>query len=408
MSTSDDPKYAELRAHAEQFCDTSWPLQGDEAALPHRDQVVLWQKRAIEAGLLHRSIPREYGGGGEAADLNAEIVIKRVFANSEVPYLESTPNGSQFLVPALLECGTEAQKRAYIEPTLTGEYDWCQAYSEPNAGSDLASLACRAELGPEGWVLNGQKIWTSNAHRTNMMFGVFRTDPNSKRHRGVSFLILPMDTPGLDVRVIKTMHASEEDLCEVFFDDAVVPAENIVGEPGDGWKVTKAVLKYERIWLADTSLVSGQFERLVTLAQRTERNGGRAIHEPAVQQELAKIEAWVECQETLIGRMVAAEARGLGDQMAGEMQAAKLLSTRTQSAVANLALDLIGDVALLAPAGEDVTTMGNLPRVVTDGRWLNTTFSSLAAILGGGTSNMQRNAIGEQLLGLPRDQRGPA
>ena len=216
MSSPYGPEYDDLQQRARAFCQSSWPLAGQEAELPHRQQVILWQKRAIEAGLLHRSFPREYGGGGLPQDLRADMVIKREFALSDVPYLESTPNGPMFLVPALLECGTEEQKLEYIAPTLSGEMDWCQGYSEPNAGSDLASLTSRAELTPDGWVINGQKIWTSNAHCTNMMFGVFRTEPEEPRHRGVSFLIVPMDTPGIEVRVIKTMHGVRDDICEVF------------------------------------------------------------------------------------------------------------------------------------------------------------------------------------------------
>ena len=406
MSSSNDTDYEELRAQAEDFCETSWPLNGDDADLAHRDQVILWQKRAIEAGMLHRSIPAEYGGGGRAQDLGAEMVIKREFANSDVPYTESTPNGPQFLVPALLECGTEEQRLRYIPRTLTGELDWCQGYSEPNAGSDLASLTSRAELTSDGWVINGQKIWTSLAFRANMLFGVFRTEPEVKRSGGVSFLMVPMDAPGIDVRIIKTMHGSTEDICEVFFDDVVIPAENIVGDRGDGWRVTKSVLKYERLWLADTSVVNVQFSHLVELAQRTLQNGKPAIANPAVRQRLSQIEEAVTCQEMLVNRLVAAESRGLGAQMDNEMQTCKLLASKTQDSIAKLAFDLIGNDALLLPADEDVTTMAYFPKAVTQGRWLSAYFASLANTLGGGTSNMQRNAIGEQLLGLPRDRRG--
>lgn len=406
MSNSYGPEYEDLRQRARKFCRSSWPLAGGEVALPHRRQVILWQKRAIEAGLLHRSVPREFGGGGLPQDLRADMVIKREFALSDVPYLESTPNGPMFLVPALLECGTEAQKLEYIAPTLTGEMDWCQGYSEPNAGSDLASLSSRAELTPDGWVINGQKIWTSNAHCTNMMFGVFRTEPQQPRHRGVSFLIVPMDTPGIDVRVIKTMHGVRDDICEVFFDDVLIPAGNIIGSRGGGWSVTKSVLKYERLWLADTSVVSGQFARLVELARRTQRNGNAAMLDAEIRQRLSQIEAWVACQETLVNRLIAAEAQGLGEKMAGEMQTSKLLASKTQESIAELALDLIGNDALLTPQPQDLTTMQHLPRTVSNGRWLNAYFASLANTLGGGTSNMQRNAIGEHLLGLPRDRRG--
>ena len=406
MSSPYGPEYDDLRQRARAFCQSSWPLAGQEAELPHRHQVILWQKRAIKAGLLHRSFPREYGGGGLPQDLRADMVIKREFALSDVPYLESTPNGPMFLVPALLECGTDKQKAQYIAPTLSGEMDWCQGYSEPNAGSDLASLTSRAELTPDGWVINGQKIWTSNAHCTNMMFGVFRTEPEEPRHRGVSFLIVPMDAPGIEVRVIKTMHGVRDDICEVFFDDVRIPADNIIGSRGGGWSVTKSVLKYERLWLADTSVVSVQFAHLADLARQAQINGNPAILDAGIRQRLSQVEAWAACQETLVDRLMAAESRGLGEKMAGEMQTGKLLSSKIQESIAELALDLIGSDALLTPRQQDLTTMQYLPKVVSNGRWLNAYFASLANTLGGGTSNMQRNAIGEQLLGLPRDRRG--
>lgn len=406
MNSANSVDHHELENNVREFCKSSWPLTADEATLPHRDQVIAWQKRAIEAGFLHRSIPGEYGGGGLPQDLEAEMVIKREFSMSDVPYLESTPNGPQFLVPALLECGSEEQKQKYIQPTLTGEMDWCQGYSEPNAGSDLASLSCKAELTLGGWLINGQKIWTSNAHCTNMMFGVFRTEPDKTRSRGVSFLIVPMDTPGIDVRIIRTMHGATDDLCEVFFDDVLIPADNIVGERGGGWKVTKSVLKYERLWLADTSIVSGLFTHLTDLARKTMRGGKPAVEDSGIRQRLVDVEAWVECQEMLVKRMISAEARGQGEQMAGEMQTAKLLATYTQETIADIVLDLLGNEALISPEESDLTTVMNLPRIVSNSRWVNTYFASYASSLGGGTSNIQRNAIGEHLLGLPRDRRG--
>lgn len=404
--TTQETDYEALRARADEFCRTSWPLKGDEANLPHREQVIRWQKQAIEAGLLHRSFAEEYGGGGQPNDLMAESVIKLAFSEGGVPWQESTPNGPYFVAPALLECGTQEQKLKYIPPTLTGEFNWCQGYSEPGAGSDLASLTCRAELTSDGWLLNGQKLWTSNAHVANWMFGIFRSERDAPRSRGVSFLVLPMDTPGIDVRTIKTMHGSEDDICEVFFDDALVPAENIIGERGEGWIVARSVLRHERVWLADTSLMIGQFARLLDLAREMYRGGRRAIDDRDIQQELARIEAWVECQVTIVGRLISAEACGDGDQMNGEIQTLKLLACNTQAAVANLALDLLGDHGLIAPTGEDITTWGNFGKRVSNARWVDATFASLANNLGGGTPNMQRNAIGESLLGLPRDRRG--
>ena len=155
------------------------------------------------------------------------------------------------LVPTLLECGTDEQRREYIERTLTGELTWCQGYSEPGAGSDLASLQSRAELVGDEWVLSGQKIWTSQADEADMMFGLFRTEPDAPKHAGISYLLIPMKTPGIDARPLVMMQGGI-DFCEVFFDGVRIPAKNIVGKRGEGWKVTRSTLKHERMLIGDS------------------------------------------------------------------------------------------------------------------------------------------------------------
>src|SRR5215470_12351931 len=192
-------KYEQLRAEVRAFCAESWPLRGAEAQLGEREQAIAWRKRALAAGFLHRTIPRAYGGAGALPDVMAETVIRQELDLARVPHRGSV-QGTHMLVPTLLECGSEDQRREYIPPTLTGELTWCQGYSEPGSGSDLASLQSRAELVGDEWVLNGQKIWTSQADQADMMLGLFRTEPDAPKHAGISYLLVPMDAPGITVR----------------------------------------------------------------------------------------------------------------------------------------------------------------------------------------------------------------
>jgi alkylation response protein AidB-like acyl-CoA dehydrogenase len=233
-------QHEKLRTDVSAFCAESWPLRGDGARLGEREQAIAWRKRALAAGFLHRTVPRAYGGAGAEPDVMAATVIRQEFDRAGVPHRGSV-QGTHMLVPTLLECGSEEQRRAYIEPTLTGELTWCQGYSEPGAGSDLASLQSRAELDGDEWVLTGQKIWTSQADEADMMFGLFRTEPDAQKHAGISYLLIPMKTPGIEVRPLVMMQGGV-DFCEVFFDGARIPANNIVGRRGEGWKVTRATL----------------------------------------------------------------------------------------------------------------------------------------------------------------------
>ena len=404
MNLELDAAYDELRADVRQFCTSSWPLSGDAAALPLREQEILWQEAAIAAKFLHRSVPSEYGGGGLPSDPLAEAIIAQEFVGSAVPFLSSTPNGPRFLVPTLLECGTEDQRRKYIWPTLTGRLNWCQGYSEPGAGSDLASLRAQAVLDGDEWLINGQKTWTSLADRANMMFGLFRTERERERHAGISFLLVPMDSAGLSVRPIRGINGSTE-FCEVFFDNVRIPAENIVGKRGEGWKVSKAVLKYERLQLADSSYVRGQFDGLVALARRTRRNDRRAIDDQHIRQRLSTIEGWVTTQEYSVARILTALDQGRDDDVSAELLIGKLLGSHSQQEIARLAVDIIGSESMLEPSAEEISILQFMTPDPTNGDWANRYFASLAVVLGGGTSNIHRNIVGERLLGLPRDLR---
>ena len=398
MNLSFGEKYEKLRAEVRAFCAASWPLQGDEARLGEHEQAIAWRKRAIAAGYLHQTVPPAYGGAGADPDVMATTVIRQEFDRAGVPH-RGNVQGTHMLVPTLLECGTEEQRRAYIEPTLTGELAWCQGYSEPGAGSDLASLSSRAELVGEEWVITGQKIWTSNADEADMMFGLFRTEPEATKHAGISYLLIPMNTPGIDVRPL-TMMQGGVDFCEVFFDGARIPAKNIVGKRGEGWKVSRSTLKHERMLIGDSMGARVSFDALVALARQVQRDGRPAIQDPVVRQRLAEIAGYLATQEWAVARMLTAIHQSRDAQAGSEMLMTKLLGTNVQQMIAKLALDLIPDEGLREPDRSEVV-MGILP--FTRARWVSHYMFTLAGTIAGGTSNVQRNIIGERLLGLPRE-----
>jgi alkylation response protein AidB-like acyl-CoA dehydrogenase len=396
-------QYEQLRAEVRAFCAESWPPVGDDAKAGDREQAIGWRRRALAAGFLHRTIPREYGGAGAAPDVMADMVIRQEFDRAGVPHVGSV-QGTHMLVPTLLECGTDEQRRVYIARTLTGEITWCQGYSEPGAGSDLASLQSRAELNGNEWVLTGQKIWTSQADEADMMFGLFRTEPDVPRHGGISYLLIPMHTPGIDVRPLKMMQGGL-DFCEVFFDGARIPATNIVGRRGEGWKVTRATLKHERVLIGDSTGTRMAFAALVALAREVQRDGRPACEHSIVRQRLAEIAGYVATQEWAIARMLTAFQRDRDLEVLSELLTAKLFGTNVQQMIVKVALDLISDQGLYEPAPDEVA-MSNRP--LTRGRWISQYMFSLGASIAGGTSNVQRNIIGEHLLGLPRDRRPAA
>jgi alkylation response protein AidB-like acyl-CoA dehydrogenase len=393
-------KYAKLRAEARAFCARTWPPRGEETRLGEREQAIAWRKRAMTAGFLHRTVPTAYGGAGAEPDVMAETVIRQELDQAGAPHRLPT-QGTHMLVPTLLECGSEEQRREYVESTLTGELIWCQGYSEPGAGSDLASLQSRAELAGDEWVLNGQKIWTTQAHEADMMFGLFRTEPEATKHAGISYLLIPMKTPGIDVRPLVMMQGGV-DFCEVFFDGARIPARNLVGRRGEGWKVSRSTLKHERMLIGDSKVARMQLDALVELAREVQRDGRPALAHPLVRQRLAEIAGFVATQEWAVARMLTAIHQGEDMKVIGEMLMTKLLSSNVSQLIAKLALDLSPEAGLREPTLADVEMA---VRALTPMRWVGQYMFSLAFAIAGGTSNVQRNIIGERVLGLPRDQR---
>ncbi|MGB2220354.1 MAG: acyl-CoA dehydrogenase family protein [Henriciella sp.] len=367
----------------------------DDRGLKHPKRIA-WQKKLIENGLAARTIPAEYGGYGAEPDILKSRIIAEEFARTGLPK-GSANQGVSMLVPTLLELGTEAQKQAYIRPTLHGEMIWCQGYSEPGAGSDLASLSTRAHIDGDDYVINGQKIWTSTAKQADMIFCLVRTEPDAKKHHGISYLIFSMDTPGIEVRplVDMTMMANFN---EVFFTDVRVPRSQIVGKPGAGWQVANATLTHERGMLGDPNAAKARLLAIATLMQTETINGERLIDNPGFRDRLVALQAQVYAMQANGLRVMTSKIQGESAGMAGLI--VKLLGCELNHELARLAIDAMGEFGLLY--GQ------NTPYLREFGLWQQRYMYDLGLIIGGGTAQIQKNIIAERGLGMPREPKPAA
>ena len=373
------------------FLKTAWQ-PGDRRGGELKAYLRAFRREATEAGYLYRGVPRRYGGSEQPADVIRAQVIREEFGRARAP-MEVGGNGMNMLVPTLLERGTEDQRERFIRPTVEGDFVWGQGYSEPGSGSDLASVRTKGELVDDQWIINGQKIWTSQGGQSTHMFALVRTEPDAPKHDGISYLLIDLDQPGITRRPIRQM-TGESGFFEFFFDNAVTPADWIVGERGKGWQVSRTTLKHERASIGSADSLGGQFAKLVELAQETDRNGRPAIQDPLVRQALTRIEGWVLAHRSSSYRLMSCAIAGEEAGSVGLMM--KLLLTETGHEMALLAQDLIGDAGLIEPA--PAGTRGRGPE-----RWLDQIMGSLGNSIAGGATNIQRNIIGERGLGLPRD-----
>ena len=377
-----------------------WPLEGADAGRPLEEREAIFRKRGIEAGLVYRSVPKKYGGSEEPYDAIKDQIIREEFYRAGAPR-DLTSQGAALLVPTLLEFGTEAQRERYIELALTGAETWCQGYSEPGSGSDLASLQCQGRLDGDEWVLNGQKIWTSGAQRAHMMFGLFRTEPDAKKHAGISYLLVPMDSAGIDVRPLRELSGGYE-FNEVFFTDVRIPAENVVGARGQGWQVSRATLVHERNLIGNPFMMREAFDDLVELARSRKRGGRPAIEDPGIRRQLAEIEGYVRTSETSNLLQFSAANRGEMHKAMRPMMMNKVFSTDTTQRIMKCAYDLLGGDGVLAPLEDE---LGTWRRTTTSTGWVMQFIFSMGPAIAGGATNIQLNIIGERGYGLPRDLR---
>ena len=358
-----------------------------------------WRQTLAEHGLLGVSWPREYGGAGLTK--LEQVVLVEELARAGVPAMGGNDNFSIKMVGnTLLRWGTEAQKRRFLPRILSGEDVWCQGYSEPGAGSDLAGLSTRAVLDGDRWVVTGQKIWTSRAREANWMFLLARTDPAATRHGGITFLLVPLDQPGVDIRPI-TMLSGETEFNEVFLDGATTPADHVVGEVNGGWAVAMTLLGHERGEEAATNpiLFRAELDRLVALA------GERGLNsDPVVRQRLARAHIRCEIMRFLGYRILTGVVSGSGT-VGPEASISKLYWSEYHRSVTELALDLLGaDGTVLDGRGPIRSYRTDDPGAPnTSGSWIGAFYNATAGTIYAGTSEIQRNILAEAILGLPRD-----
>jgi alkylation response protein AidB-like acyl-CoA dehydrogenase len=393
-------RYGSFRDEVREFLRDHWPVRGAEAEFAPEAQEQLFRERALARGYVYRHFPRVYGGSEQPPDALEDSILDQEFAAAGAPR-DIRGIGPAMLAPTLLDCGSEAQRLRFIPPTLRGDMRWCQGYSEPGAGSDLSSLSSRAVLDGDSWVIDGHKIWTSDAQNADYMFGLFRTEPDAPKHAGISYLLIDMRTPGLLVRPLRQMTGGAE-FNEVFFTAVRIPADSIVGKRGEGWKVSRSTLKHERNLIGDPRFLRNAFDALVELARRSSRNGRPAIEDTHVRQRLAEIEGYVSSQEYSGLRQLSAALRGEEAKALLPILMNKLYSTDTTQRITRLAFDLLGADGLVAPGPAEYEMSSQLR---TPGGWVAQYMFAIANSIAGGASNIQRNIIGERGLGLPRDPR---
>jgi alkylation response protein AidB-like acyl-CoA dehydrogenase len=357
---------------------------GDDDALIGERRA--WERHLARAGWTCLGWPAEYGGRG--ASLARQMIFHEEYARAGGPG-RLGHIGETLLGPTLIAFGSEAQKRRFLPPIASGEELWCQGYSEPNAGSDLANVQTRAELRGDEWVIHGQKVWTSWAEWSDWCFALCRTEPSAPSHQALSYLLVPMRQPGIAVRPIRQITGRSE-FSETFFDGARTAAGNVVGGRGEGWRVAMATLSLERG--ASTLGQQIRFERELEEILRLARESG-AARDPLLRQRLA--DAWIGLRIMRLNAL-----RVLSDQGAGELSPAatitKLYWASWHQSLGKLALDVLGPRAELAEAAPYELTP--LQRLFLIGR---------AETIYAGSNEIQRNIIAERALGLPRD-RGPA
>ena len=347
-------------------------------------------KQMGELGFLGMMVDPKYGGSGMDT-------LSYVLAMEELSKVDNSASvimsvNNSLVCWGIEAYGTEEQKEKYIKPTLHGEMIWRQGYSEPNAGSDLASLQTKGELIDGQWVINGQKIWTSTAQYSQMMFCLVRTEPNEKKHAGISYLLIPMDTPGIEVKPLVDM-TLKAGFNEVFFTDVKIPEKNIVGNRGDGWAVANATLGHERGSLTDPNATMNRLNALIELMKNETINGKKLIENPVFKDRLLKMQGKVMAFQSNALRVLSAKLNpGQNIKIAGMIQ--KLVGTELRHELESLGIDIMGELG---------TLYEDSPNIRDGGSWQFTYMYYLGLIIGGGTNQIQKNIISERGLGMPRE-----
>jgi alkylation response protein AidB-like acyl-CoA dehydrogenase len=365
------------------------------------DERRAWHRKLYEAGYLGMGWPKEYGGQ-EARPMEQAIVGEELARANAPASLNGL--GIGIVAPTLIHHGTEHQKQEHVSRILTAEELWCQLYSEPNSGSDLASLQCRADVNGDEFIINGQKIWTSGAINADWGILLARTDRSAPKHQGISCIMLDMHQPGVEVRPLKQISGSSE-FCEVFFTNVRVNADNLVGEMNAGWRIAQTTLSYERGGNVLSRVVRLQemYSRMIEVCQALKRNGKPAIEDPNVRQKLGEIYAEVEVLRYAALRLLSRLEKG--QRPGPEASISKLHYSELDKHVQELFLDILGPYGLQTEGLPPEYALHADSDFGEAGSWAYSFFWSRAGTIYAGSSEIQKNILGERVLGLPKEVR---
>lgn len=385
-SEEDQAFRAEVRGWLEEHLSGEWAaLRGlGGAGRDHEahEERVAWNRLLAEHGWTCLGWPQEHGGRG--LSLSQQVIFHEEYARADAPG-RVNHLGEELLGPTLIAFGTDEQKARFLPRIVAVDELWAQGYSEPDAGSDLANVQTKARLDGDQWVIDGQKVWTSNAHLSQWVFVVCRTEPGSTRHHGLSFLLVPLDQEGVEIRPIEQLTGGSE-FNEVFFTGARTDADLVVGEPGDGWRVAMALLGFERgvSVLGQVVGFARELDGVVALAR-----GNGAIDDPVLRDRLAGLKVELE-----VMRFQA--LRGLATESAAGPSVFKLVWASWHKRLGELAMDVLGADGLTAASAEGYELS----------RWQRLFLFSRSDTIYGGSDEVQRNILAERVLGLPREPKG--
>jgi alkylation response protein AidB-like acyl-CoA dehydrogenase len=353
------------------------------------DAMRVWQRKLYDAGFIGLTWPKEYGGCG--LTFLEEMILHEELAVAKAPPILNIL-GVGMAGPTIVAYGTEEQKKRYPAKILSCEEIWCQGYSEPNAGSDLASLQTRAVKDGEHWVINGQKVWTSLAHIADFMMLLARTDPEAPRHKGITYFLLDMKLPGVTVKPLKQLTGDSE-FNEVFFDNVRVHESQVLGGVNNGWAVGLTTLMYERLALGFGLQVRLRIalDSLIELARKMDKHGRSVVKDPVMRQKIAQLWIDTECLKYMGARAITKLLKG--EVPGPEASAGKMSWVETHQKLQELAMEIEGPYSQIL-RGSDWAVDGGL--------WQYTFLRSRANSIEGGTTEIQKNIIGERVLGLPK------
>ncbi len=366
-----------------------------EENLPPRDKrgsgfMAEWLKKVREKHWVGFSWPREVGGGG--GNIMQQVILKEEMARHRAPPLGTCSMGLAWVGPGIIQYGTEAQKQKFIPDILDSKYQWCTGYSEPNVGSDLASLQCKAVRDGDSYIINGTKIWTTLAPFADWISMLVRTDNSSEsKHEGITSLLVKLDSPGIDVQPIENM-AGTSIFAQIFFDNVRVPVEQRLGEEGKGWAVTISSLANERSSIGEVTAMYEKLENLKKLVRRVRKNGKPANEDPGVRRKVAMFEAKIEAMRLNGLRYLTRQIKG--QPLSSETSVNKLHRAALEVDMTDFAVDILGQAGLQRSGQEEN---------VDNGHWAAAALSWPDVVIGGGTPNIQKNIIAERILGLAKD-----